>query len=175
MFIDARAFNQDIAEWDVSNVINMEAMFRKAHQFNRNISSWDVSSVINMKDMFSNADRFNNGDATNAASNPLTWNTHSVIDMRGMFFSGVFNQDIGSWDVSNVENMALMFKFTRKFGNAGQPMNWTTTSLTKMQEMFRNTDAFNQDISGWDVSSVDNMAELSLIHISEPTRLGMIS
>jgi len=77
-----------------------------------------------------------------------------------MFFSGVFNQDIGSWDVSNVENMALMFKFTRRFGNAGQPMNWTTTSLTKMQEMFRNTDAFNQDISGWDTSNVTNMESL---------------
>ena len=138
LFNSRTGFNEDISRWDTSNVTDMNLMFRKAWRFNQNISNWDVSSVTNMQDMFSNADDFNNGEATNTGSNPLTWNTQSVTNMRGMFFSGVFNQDIGSWDVSNVTNMALMFKFTRRFGNAGQPMNRTTTSLTKMQEMFRN-------------------------------------
>ena len=99
----------------LSNVTDMNNMFRKAWRFNQNISNWDVSSVENMERMFFNADDFNNGEATNTGSNPLTWNTQSVTNMKEMFFSGVFNQDIGSWDVSNVENMALMFKFTRKF------------------------------------------------------------
>ena len=44
-----------------------------------------------------------------------------------------FNQDIGTWDVSNVSNMARIF-----YG----------------------ANDFNQDISSWDVSNVTNMQEM---------------
>ena len=63
-----------------------------------------------------------------------------------------------------------------------------TSGITDLSEMFRDTSAFNGDLSAWDVSSVTNMSymfdgaesfngdisawdvSLSLIHISEPTR-----
>ena len=53
--------------------------------------------------------------------------------MESMFQNNIFNQNISSWDVSNVTNMNKMF-----FGNL----------------------EFNQDISSWDVSSVENMEEM---------------
>ncbi len=45
-------FNEDISNWDVSNVTNMESMFYHCNEFNVDISGWNVSNVINMRFMF---------------------------------------------------------------------------------------------------------------------------
>ena len=50
-----------------------------------------------------------------------------MTNMSVMFSVSAFNQDIGSWDTSNVTDMA---------------------------EMFAGATAFNQDLSGWCVSSI---------------------
>lgn len=47
-----------IETWDVSNVTNMNAMFRDARRFNQDISSWNVSNVENMAGMFRGAKSF---------------------------------------------------------------------------------------------------------------------
>ena len=61
-----------------------------------------------------------------------------VTDMGAMFFhndsvSSTFNQDISSWDVSNV---------------------------TRMDSMFMGSTVFNQDIGNWDVSNVTDMSSM---------------
>ena len=55
LFHGAVNFNQDISDWDVSNVIVMERMFMGANSLNQDISDWDVSSVTNMNRMFDDA------------------------------------------------------------------------------------------------------------------------
>ena len=45
MFHECHSFNQDISEWDVSNVTNMYSMFFECKSFNQDISNWDVSKV----------------------------------------------------------------------------------------------------------------------------------
>ena len=37
--------SQDISSWDVSNVQNMNYMFRGSYVFNQDLSSWDVNKV----------------------------------------------------------------------------------------------------------------------------------
>ena len=38
-----------LASWNVSNVTNMDYMFREAELFNQSLDSWNVSKVTNMK------------------------------------------------------------------------------------------------------------------------------
>jgi surface protein len=41
MFFDALSFNQDISNWDVSNVNRMASMFFYASSFNQDLSNWE--------------------------------------------------------------------------------------------------------------------------------------
>ena len=58
MFAYATLFNKPLANWDVSNVTNMQNMFWAATNFNQDISNWDVSKVEDMRGMFAFAESF---------------------------------------------------------------------------------------------------------------------
>ena len=45
-------FNQDISNWDTSNVIDMARMFYGSPSFNQDLSGWKTGKVINMAQMF---------------------------------------------------------------------------------------------------------------------------
>jgi len=51
MFYNTKEFNQDLNNWDVSNVNNMSNMFEHS-VFNGNISDWNVGNVRKMDAMF---------------------------------------------------------------------------------------------------------------------------
>ena len=90
--------------------------------------------------------------------------TTFVTNMERLFFIDLgtysaFNQDISSWDVSNVTNMYRMFAFS----SFNQPIgDWNVSNVTEMEQMFYNCSEFNQDISNWDVSNVTNMSAMFL-------------
>ena len=176
MFLFARAFNQDIGGWNVSNVENMSNMFNNAHAFNQDIGGWNVSNVENMSNMFNNAHAFNQ-DIGNWSVDSVTnmdrmffnarafnqdigdWNVSGVTDMTAMFNSAIaFNQDIGDWNVSSVTNMLDMFASATAFNQ--DISGWNVSNVTNMSAMFENAFAFNQDISGWNVSNVTNMSAM---------------
>lgn len=70
-----------------------------------------------------------------------------------------FNQNISSWDTSNVTSFRNLFEFNNSFN---QPIGfWNTEKVTTMRHLFRgfpsNNNPFNQDISNWNTSLVTNM------------------
>ena len=85
-----------------------------------------------------------------------SWDTSNVIEMKWMFReAAAFNQDIGSWDTSNVKSMEGMFaksNFNQDIGN------WNTGNVENFRAMFWENLVFNQDIGNWNTSKSKNMA-----------------
>jgi hypothetical protein len=68
-----------------------------------------------------------------------------------------FNQDLSSWDLSNITSMIAMFYNAKKFNNL---VNWTMPKQScSMLNCFLDAILFNQDISDWDVSKITNLQE----------------
>ena len=148
LFENAKVFNSDISNWDVSNVENMFEMLFNAQVFNSDISNWDVGNVTNMSHMFYGAKAFNS-DISN-------WDVSNAEDVTNMFFNAqVFNSDISNWDTSNVKKIGAMFYKALAFNS--DISNWDVSNATNMSNMFKDTQAFNSDISNWDVSNATNM------------------
>jgi|GEM_PF-1301291 len=153
LFFDVNTFNfnQDIGNWDVSNVTSMAAMFHDAHLFNHDLSAWDVSNVTSMHKMFRYARAFNGAIGS--------WDVSKVTNMSEMLFgASSFNQAIGNWDVSSVSTVNSMFQNASSFNQ--DIGSWDVSNVSDMQSMFRDAYAFNQGISAWDVSNVENMWDL---------------
>ena len=91
--------------------------------------------------------------------------TARITDMSVLFLQSIdgvpypsenFNQPIGSWDVSNVTNMFMMFYGAESFNQ--DISSWDVSNVLYMQSMFYGASSFNQTIGGWNVSNVVSMA-----------------
>ena len=88
-----------------------------------------------------------------------SWDVSNVEFMLEMFRNAsTFNQDLSYWDVSSVQDMYEMFKNATSFN---QPLNsWETFSLSYCGSMFEGATSFNQPLGQWDVSSVEEMTAM---------------
>ena len=87
--------------------------------------------------------------------------TSKVTNMSQLFFQKYsFNQDINSWDVSNVTSMYQMFSGDLMSGiqhSFNRDISaWDVSKVTSMKWMFH-ASSFNQNINSWDVSRVTDM------------------
>jgi surface protein len=86
-----------------------------------------------------------------------SWDVSNVTSMSGMFEKSAFNQDISNWDVNNVTDMSGMFE--RSAFNQ-DISNWDVSNVTGMYGMFKDNSAYNQSLESWDVSSVKKMGRM---------------
>jgi len=109
------------------------------------IGDWEVVDSINYTAVDNSFTDLPEGNYTRACT------TH-VTDMNSLFeLESTFNQNISSWDTSNVTKMDSMFRSTFFNQSIG---NWDTSKVTNMSRMFNRADDFNQDISSWCVSLI---------------------
>lgn len=172
MFANAAAFNANLATWDVSGVTDFSGMLSGAVKFARNLASWSVGKATTMFEMFYNTPLF----GADGSFNLNNWDTSKVVDMTSMFklsgfncpmagwsfgpkallssmFEGTlnFNQDISTWDVSNVLQTDRMFKAAAKYDMDMEDMAFTT--CVNFYEMFRDS-VFAGSVKGWTFSPV---------------------
>lgn len=118
-----------------------------------NIISWNPSNLP------ANALRrlFSHCSAFN--QNIGSWNVSNVTNMSQWFHNATaFNQNIGSWNTSSVTNMEYLFASASVFNqNIG---SWDTGSVTNMSYLFRDASVFNQNINSWNTSNVTNMSNM---------------
>jgi surface protein len=126
MFQNAYYFNQNISNWSTLKVTSMTSMFTGLSTslkttFNNgklagsnNVSlNWSAPICTTVASMFLNNSGFNQGI-------PTLVNTSNIANcsLNSMFqTSSVFNQNINTWNTSNVTSMASMFNGARTFNN----------------------------------------------------------
>ena len=139
----------NISGWDVSNVTNMQDLFKGYEYFDENLGSWDVSNVENMYGMFQKCTNYT-GDGLDAWGKKVG----KVIDMRGMFNKCEnLIVNLGSWDVSNVEIMTGMFnKCTNFTGDGLDAWGKKVGKVIDMSFMFKECENLIVNISGWVVN-----------------------
>ena len=120
-----------------------------------NAATTCTSGITDMSELF----RVESITEVSFNENISTWDVSSVENMAYMFYgASSFNQDIGSWDVSSVEAMSGMFDGAESFNQ--DIGDWDVSSVESMSVMFDGAESFNQDIGDWDVSSVIYMSHM---------------
>ena len=104
MFENCDLTNINISLLYTKNVKYMRGMFSNCNLTNTNFSSFDTSNAINMEGMFSYSQSETNIDFSN-------FDTQKVTSMNHMFYEcKLASIDISSFNMTNIENIGLMFK-----------------------------------------------------------------
>ena len=123
-FQGADVFNQDISSWDVSGVTNFTACFQDADAFNQPIGSWTIN--------------------TTPGAN---------VNMEGMLYrTPAFNQNISSWDMSEVSKISQFGAYN--YANGFSAPGITTDKITSLQLVSRNTNSNSSWFTSIDWSNV---------------------
>ena len=150
-------YTDNIKKMDVDNIFNMNRLgLIDTLESGKNLTlgiDYKKERLDNINKYF----EFNLATVLRAESNNKI-PSNSTLDKKNSNYFGKltnnFNENISNWDVGNVTNMISMFANMYIFN---QPIgNWNVGNVTNMSYMFDSAHSFNGD--------------LSLIHISEPTR-----
>lgn len=130
----------------------------------------DTTGLTTLQHMFSDCiklasvGRMNEWDMSNITSIFAMFHMINAISINGI---GVFNQNIGGWNTSNMTTIQDAFRGCALFNNGGSPeiQNWNVSKVTNMLGTFEICNKFNQPIANWErtspsVSTVGNVTTM---------------
>jgi surface protein len=157
-------------------------MFQTSSVFNQNISNWNTTNVTNMTSMFLSATTFNNGETgtqtiRGTPSLASYTNTGTILTCA----DASFNLDLSSNDVIIITTPTLVYSskiniitnnttltLVTPYGSnitlgtitsmkkqvaGNSPLSWNTANVTTIATMFNNATYFNQQLP-WNMTKV---------------------
>ena len=161
-----------ISKWGQLRLGNSGAYFSGC----ANITLNTITDILNLTGTTTLASMFFGCTSITTVGRMNEWNLSNVNSLSGMFGQsvpsgttglGLFNQDIGAWDVSGVTDFSNMFRFTALFNNGGSPniQNWNVSSAIYMDGVFSRANRFNQPLANWERSTPGNTSTLANVQI----------
>ena len=156
-----------ITKWGCLRLGNNAGYFRGC----TNITLDTITDILNLKGTTTLNGMFFGCTSITTVGRMNEWNLSNVTILTDMFGQsntgttglGLFNQNIGAWNVSNVQDFSQMFRFTALFNNGGSPdiQNWNVSSAINMEGVFSRANRFNQPIANWERSTPGNTSTLA--------------
>ena len=143
----------EIKQWgDSFRMSNTGSQFQGCE----NLYLTNLTDILSFQGVTNASNMFDNVPSI-TFNNANSWDVSNVTNMADMFRSSGINTPIGNWNVSRVVDMSFMFFNANNFN---QPIgNWNVSNVTNMNTMLGCL-SFNQPISGWNVSNVTNMVDM---------------
>ena len=93
------------------------------------------------------------------------WDVTAVAYMRFMFMNCTkFDADLSGWQVGRCVNMDRMFSGASAFRGVGVG-GWDVGNCNDFMMMFYNTEAFDQNLSGWKVERGYDLTSGMFMHV----------
>ena len=145
--ISKAPFGKNPLNWNLSKVTTMLNMFQNSYSFNQN-ANFNFNIPTNIIGAFQSAFEFNNGDYLNTYLYPLSWSIPNLTNMSLLFSNArSFNQNVNSFNVSQVSSLASVFFAASNFDNGMQPLTWSAPLCTTFSSMFQNASSFNEPVT----------------------------
>jgi len=173
-------FTGDLNSWDTSGVVNMREFMRFSGLANPNISDWSTDSLDNLRQAFRSASTFNRDIGTKVINAGLpneyvAWDVSSVTQAESAFagaasFNNGGSDSIKYWNISGWDLISFSgcVSFNQPIntltvpagtvGNVATYTAWDMTGRTSITGILQNCQAFDKEVTDWDVSSVTNFS-----------------
>jgi surface protein len=142
----ATTYGYPLASWCVDDVTDFSGIFQDLAEFNEyQLSNWTVSNAVDMSNMVR---WIGAGPGIGMPPSPMLRNGETLTNFCLQFANASsFNQDLSSWDVSNVMDMSGMFLDATSYN---QPMaEWNISTVTDFTSMLQGASLYNQSLCVW--------------------------
>ena len=144
-----------IEQWGIQQWTSMVSAFEDCPNLKLNADdNPDFSQLTNVEDMFRKCTNFED-----LKDNIGSWDMSTVENISFMFDAcTIFDEDITQWTFTNLKDAGYVFRNTTAFNQ--NISNWNVSTVETFESMFENATAFNQPIGTWTIGTVEYMISM---------------